>query len=52
MANAVAQKVLDSGIPEDAVVEIKEEHNMQPSAEEERTQEKILKTGGGDWGGH
>ena len=35
MANAVAQKVLDSGIPKDAVVEIKEEHNMQPSAEDQ-----------------
>ena len=31
MANAVAQKVLDSEIPKDAVVEIKEELNLQPS---------------------
>ena len=31
MADAVAQKVLDSEIPKDPVVEIKEELNLQPS---------------------
>ena len=35
MANAVAKKVLDSEIPKDAVVEIKEELSLQHSAKDQ-----------------
>ena len=44
MANAVAQKVLDSEIPKDAVVEIKEELSLQPS-DEDQNQNLLVRKG-------